>query len=128
MTKPYTIALNGEIARQKAKVALGRAPEGYRVTFEEPKRSLDQNARLWACLHDIAEQVEYYGAYRSAEDWKDIFTAAYRKSEILPGIDGASFVQIGARTSKMSKQELSELMELITAYGAQHGVTFKEAA
>lgn len=126
-SKPaYTVTLTSEEHRAKAAEALRRAPIGYRVTFAEPKRSCDQNARLWALLRDVSEQVEYYGAHRSPETWKDIFTAAYRQSEMLPSLDGKGVVQIGLRTSKMSVQELSDLMALIEAYGAENGVQFND--
>ena len=50
-------------------------------------------------------------------------TAARRKRKAVPGLDGG-FVVLGARTSKMTKGELSDLMEIISAFGAQRGVKF----
>jgi len=43
----------------------------------------------------------------------------------VPGIDGG-FVVLGLSTSKMSKEEMSELLELALAFGAQKGVVFCE--
>lgn len=40
------------------------------------------------------------------------------------GIDPGSFVLLGLRTSDMSKEEMSALIELIHAFGAEHNVTF----
>lgn len=37
------------------------------VTIQEPTRSLDQNARLWATLRDISEQVVWYGRKMDSE-------------------------------------------------------------
>jgi hypothetical protein len=82
---------------------------------------------MWAMLHDVAQQVDWYGQKLSAEEWKDVCTASLKKQRAVPGIDGG-FVILGARTSKMSKAEIGELMELIEAFGVQHGVTFKAAA
>jgi ABC-type Fe3+ transport system substrate-binding protein len=127
VTKPYTITLLSKEKRDKAFEALRRAPEGYRVTFEEPKRSDEQNRRLWAMLSDVASQVEYYGEKMPPESWKDLFTAAMKKElKVVPSLDGKGIVQIGLRTSKMSKAELTDLMELIAAYGAAHDVTFHD--
>ena len=49
--------------------------------------------------------------------------AALRKARVVPGIDGG-FVPLGMRTSDMSKGELSQLLELIAAFGAERGVKF----
>lgn len=128
MPKPYTIPLASTELRKKAFEALKRAPDGYRVTFEGPKRSNDQNRRMWAMLGEVSRQVEYYGQKRTPDAWKDIFSAALREVEAVPSIDGRGIVQIGLRTSKMTKAQMSDLMELITAYGAEHGVVFKDQA
>lgn len=100
------------------------APEGWVVTFAEPTRNLEQNALMWPLLEDIAHQVEWYGHRLSSEEWKDVLTAGLRKEKVVPGINGG-FVVLGQRTSKMTKREFSELIELIYAWGAQHGVKFR---
>jgi hypothetical protein len=41
----------------------------------------------------------------------------------VPVIDGC-FVVLGKSTSKMTKPEMSELQQLIEAFGAQQGVRF----
>ena len=112
--------------RSKAKQAIERAPEGYRVTFEEPKRSNAQNRRMWALLSDVSRQIEYYGSKRTPEAWKDIFSAALKEIQTVPSLDGKGVVQIGLRTSKMSKEEIGDLMALIEEYGARHSVTFHD--
>lgn len=78
---------------------------------------------MWAMLTDIAQQVDWHGQKLTPEDWKDICTAALRKCRVVPGIDGG-FVPLGMRTSDMSKGEMSSLLELIAAFGAQHNVKF----
>lgn len=96
---------------------------GSRVEFKAPRRSLDQNSRLWAMLTEVAHQVDWYGQKLTPEDWKDVFTAALRRARVVPGIDGG-FVPLGMRTSDMSKGEMSALFELIEAFGAERGVRF----
>lgn len=112
--------------RQNAVNAILEAPEGYVVTISEPKRSLEQNARLWAALGEIADQVEWYGQKLKAEDWKDMLTASLRKSRVVPGIDPGSFVVTGLHTSKMTVAEMSALLELAYAFGAERGVVFHD--
>ena len=89
-------------------------------------RSLEQNARMWAMLADISEQVVWYGRKLCSEDWKHIFTAAATKQDVVPGIDGG-FVVLGYHTSKMKVQEMSDLMEIMSAFGAEHNVRFKDS-
>jgi hypothetical protein len=98
---------------------------GQRVVVEiKPEtRTLAQNARLWAMLTDVSKQVDWYGRKLSQEEWKHVFTASLSKQDVVPGIDGG-FVVLGKSTSKMTKPEMSELQQLIEAFGAQHGVRF----
>jgi hypothetical protein len=74
-------------------------------------------------LTDVARQVEWYGQKLTPTDWKDVMSASLRKAYVVPGIDGG-FVPLGMHTSDMSKEEMSALIELIHAFGAQHGVVF----
>jgi len=87
-------------------------------------RSLNQNRMMWANLEDIAQQVVWYGVKLTKEEWKDVLTAALKKQKVVPGIEGG-FVIIGARTSKMTVPEMTELIELSTAFGTQQGVKFR---
>jgi hypothetical protein len=98
---------------------------GHRMVVEiKPEtRTLAQNARLWAMLTDLAKQVDWYGRKLSAEEWKHVMTASMTKQDVVPGID-RGFVVLGKSTSKMTKPEMSELQDLIEAFGAQQGVRF----
>lgn len=101
-------------------------PFGTRIEFKAPRRSLEANAKMWAMLTEVAHQVDWYGEKLSAEDWKDVFSASLRRAKVVPGIDGG-FVPLGMRTSDMSKDEMSALIELIYAFGAERGVVFNDA-
>jgi len=87
-------------------------------------RSLEQNRMMWANLEDIAQQVVWYGVKLTKDEWKDVLTAALKKQKVVPGLEGG-FVVIGARTSKMTVPEMTELIELSTAFGTQQGVKFR---
>lgn len=95
------------------------------VTMGRDKRSLPQNARLWAMLTDLAQQVDWYGQKLTPEEWKDVATAGLKRQRAVPGIDGG-FVVLGAHTSKMTKAEMVELQDFIEAFGAQQGVVWSE--
>lgn len=94
---------------------------GDEIRVAPPSRNLNQNAALWALLGDIAKQVDWYGQKLSAEEWKDVFTASLKKQRVVPGLDGG-FVICGQSTSKMTKADFSELLELAHAFAAQKNV------
>ncbi|WON77559.1 recombination protein NinB [Serratia sp. UGAL515B_01] len=96
------------------------------VTIQEPTRTLDQNARLWATLRDISDQVIWHGRNLNSEQWKHIFTAALKKQEVVPNLKGDGFVVLGQSTSKMKVGEMRDLIELMNAFGAEHGVSWSE--
>lgn len=120
------VVLNTADARERVQQWVRIAPDGTRVELKAPKRTIPQNDKLYAMLTEVAAQVEWYGQKLSVVDWKDMFTASLRKARVVPGIDPGSFVLLGLHTSDMSKDELSALVELIYAFGAEHGVTFNE--
>lgn len=113
------------VARQNAIKAIEAAPENYRVEIRQRTRSLDQNARMWALLGELARQVEWHGQHLTAENWKDICTAALKRQDVVPGIDGG-FVVLGTSTRNMTVGEMSELIEFITAFGTDRGVVFND--
>ena len=110
-------------ARQNAIEAVKTAPDGWTVQVKAKTRSLEQNAKLWACLHDVAAQVVWHGRKLSPEDWKHIFSASLKKQDVVMGIDN-QIVVLGQSTSKMTVKELSDLVEIIHAFGANHDVKF----
>ncbi|ARK42633.1 recombination protein NinB [Burkholderia pseudomallei] len=114
-------------ARQLASKACINAPDGYVAEIKPRTRSLDQNAKMWAMLADVSRQVDWYGQKLTSEEWKDVLTAALKKQKAVPGIDGG-FVVIGARTRNMTIKEMSELVELMYAFGAERDVKWSDPA
>lgn len=103
-----------------------------RVRIEEcqPTRTLDQNAKMWAVLTDISRQVQWpvdgRMQYLDPDDWKHVLSAGLKKHQrVAQGIDGG-FVILGQRTSRMTITEMSELIELCHAFGAEHGVRWSD--
>lgn len=118
------------------------------VVIQEPKRTDEQNRLMWAVLHDLADQVGWHkarwrgnqlleeGRYVlladdnaaqpvTAEIFKDVLTAALARPRLFGGIDGG-VVAVGLSTSRMSKRQMSELIDLAFAFGADKGVAFTE--
>lgn len=98
---------------------------GHRMVLElKPEtRSISQNARMWAMLTEISQQVDWYGRKLTAEEWKHVFSASLKKQDVVPGLDGG-FVVLGLSTSKMTRAEMSDLQTLMEAFGSQHSVKF----
>lgn len=117
--------IKDETIRQRVMAFVNSIPLGMEVSIKQPSRTLDQNALLWTLLTELSQQVEWYGNKLTPDEWKDVLTAGLKKQKAVPGIDGG-FVVIGAHTSKMSKAEFSELVELVYCFGAEHGVEWKE--
>lgn len=122
MDKLYYI-LSHTQARKNAQRAILEAPEGYIVEIKPKNRTLEQNSLLWGMLTDISRQVDWHGNKLTQEEWKDVFSSSLKKQKVVPGIDGG-FVVCGQSTSKMSKKEFSDLVELMNAFSAERGVVF----
>lgn len=122
-----TVVLTGRAARERVCRWAQTAPSGTRVEFKEVKRSLEQNARMWAMLTDVATQATHVGKRYTPDQWKVLFMHALgQEMTFLPALDGSTFVPYGHRSSDLGKSEMTALIELIFAWGAEHGVTFHD--
>ena len=121
MTDRQTIFLSGPRQRDYAKTRIDMSQEDDVCVIQQKTRTLEQNALLWALLTDLSKQINWHGQYLTPDEWKDVMSASLKQQKVVPGVDGG-FVVIGARTSQMGKREMSDLCELIYAFGANHGV------
>ena len=119
------IILTSEADRKKAARWVMQAPVNTRVEFKKPRRSTEQNERMWAMLTEVSEQLTWHGLKYTPEDWKDFFCHALKHARWMPAEEGG-MLTIGMRTSDLSREEFSDLMELISAFGARNGVEFRE--
>lgn len=121
------ITLSSRYDRERATKWIAQAKPGTRVIFKDAKRSVAQNDKLWAMLTEVATQVEWHGKRLTPDDWKLIFLDALKRElQLAPNIDGTGFVNLGRSSSNLSKAEFGDLLELIHAFGANHGVTFRD--
>lgn len=120
------ITIRNDADRAKACQWVAKAPVGYHLEFKEPKRSTAQNARMWAMLSEVAAQLPWHGVKLSPDDWKLIFLDGLKRElRIVPNMEGTGFVNLG-RSSDLSVREMTDLIELIAAFGANHGVKFQD--
>lgn len=120
------IYLTSPLARRNVAHLAATAPDGYRCEIRPKTRTLGQNDLMWSILTDISRQVQFVvnGALVnvSPEEVKDILTASLkRETRMAMGIDGG-MVLLGQRTSKMTVRQMTELIELAHAFGAEKGV------
>ena len=102
------------------------------IEVSPPKRTISQNKKMWPLLHDLAQQIVWYGEKYDEEDWKDLITALVAKSKkqeqrTAPGI-GGGVVMFGSRTSKMRVAEMVEVIEAIYWFGTEQNVKFSDEA
>ena len=85
---------------------------------------------MWSLLTDLANQVQWPvdGSLKLLipDDWKHIMTAGLKKDQrVAAGIDGG-FVILGQHTHKMTKAEMTDLIELILAFGNERNVKWSD--
>lgn len=123
----HLITVWNEADRRRAREYITKAPDGMRVEFKLIKRSLPQNDRMWAMLTDIAAQKDHHGRKYTPNAWKLIFLAAIgQEVQFIPSLDGKAFIPWGRSSSDLSKQEMTDLIEFMTAWGTENGVTFHD--
>ena len=121
------LVLSNTAVRERAIAWVKNAPDFTRVEFKEPKRTVPQNDRMWAMLTEIATKALLGGKRYSADEWKCIFLDALgQEMKFLPKLEGNGFVPIGHRSSDLSVKEMSDLMELMTAWCANNGISLSE--
>lgn len=116
-----TVILHGPSQQAFAKRLIDVAPAGAVLTIREANRSLDQNAKLHAMLSDIS-RAKPQGRMHTPEVWKSLFMHACGHAvQFEMGLNGQPF-PTGFRSSRLSKAQMSDLIEFLYAYGAEHGV------
>jgi hypothetical protein len=94
------------------------------------QRTSEQNKKLWPMLADVAIQcrmmIDGQMQQASAEDWKSVFISALDgEQRVARGINGG-LVFLRSSSRNLTKRQFSDLLEIIYAYGAEHGVCWSE--
>ena len=100
------------------------------VVIKPETRSLAQNNLMWSCLTDLSTQLQWCGKKMTPEGWKDFITAHIDGQDIVPNMDGTGFVTIGRgkSTSQMTIKEMTEVIELCHAFGADKNVKWSKTS
>ncbi|GAC1572608.1 MAG: hypothetical protein NVS3B5_01540 [Sphingomicrobium sp.] len=122
-----SFTIKNDADRQSASELVRTLKDGMRVDIKMAKRSDPQNAKFWAMLGEVAEQVIWHGEKLPPEDWKYLFMDAYKREiRLIPAIEGKGFVAIGRSSSDLTVAEMADVITLIEMFGANHSVKFKE--
>ena len=123
----HKVVLSSEFYRSRARFLIDKAPAGYVMTLNEPKRTLDQNNKLWAMLTDVSVSMPL-GRRHTPDDWKAIFmNACGWECQFVEGLDGRPFPK-GFRSSHLTKSQMGDLINFIQAFGDEHGVRWSDEA
>lgn len=119
------VRLIGPKQRAYAKAQIDTAPDGYVMRLSEPTRTIEQSAKMWAVLEDVA-RAEPLGRKHTPDEWKAIFMQACGwESAFLPGLSGG-FFPIGFRSSRLTVRQMADLLTYILAFCAEQGIPLSE--
>ena len=107
---------------------------GKHLTLEikDASKSRVQEEKYHAMIGEIALQASHMGSKWDAESWKRLLVDQFCKDNgiktgvVIPNLAGDGIVQLGMQTRKFTKEQASEFMEWLHAWGAEHGVTYEQ--
>lgn len=105
-------------------IRIDRCPHCSGVLRERTK---EQNDLLHAVITDISRQKEWAGKWLSVEEWKRLLIAGWERTRgngpsMYPAVDGKGFDFIYTRSSRLAKQDMTELVEYVSAWAIDQGV------
>jgi hypothetical protein len=114
--------------RTKARAWAEQVPVGTRIEFKASKRSVPQNDRMWSMLTDIASQIVWHGERLRTNDWKLLFLDLINRDahHVVRALDDDGVVHLGRSSSDLSKGEMTDMIECMFKFGAEHGVVFND--
>lgn len=120
-----TVILRSETQRAFAHALIDRAPVDAVLKISAATRSDDQNAKMWAMLSDIS-RAKPEGRKHTPEVWKCLFMNALgHETAFEMGLDSRPF-PIGFQSSRLTKAQMSDLIEFIYSWGAEHNIKWSE--
>lgn len=122
----HTVRLLGPSQKAYAHRLIDDAPADYVMKLAKETRRDAQNRKLWPMLQDIQRQVPGMETY-TTEDIKFRFLNALgTEMRFLPELEGQGMFPVGMRSSLLTVQQFSALVELIYAFGAKHDVRWTD--
>jgi len=106
---------------------------GKQLTLEvkDAGKSREQEEKYHAMIGEVAKQAQHLGAKWDAESWKRLLVEQFCKDNglktgaVIPNLAGDGIVQLGTQTRNFTKEQASEFVEWLYAWGAERGVTYE---
>jgi hypothetical protein len=95
-------------------------PVAVIVTPAERRRTLEQNDKLHKMLRVLQDEGWIKGQQGTVEEWKRLLLIKLGFVDWITDLDTGAEVPVPKRTSEMSVRELTELIERIQLYAAEH--------
>ncbi|WP_166297228.1 recombination protein NinB [Bradyrhizobium sp. 2S1] len=122
------------IANEEDRIFLCRmvmdAKPGTLIEMHVDLASEAQRKKMWAMLGEVSKQVPHVDMngntkFYAPEQWKLLMMhACGQEVEMMPSLDGSTFLPYEGRSSKMKAVDMGELLAFIEAWGVQNGVEF----
>ena len=102
------------------------------LEIKDATKSRHQEEKYHAMIGEVAKQAQHLGAKWDAESWKRLLVDQFCKENglktgaVIPNLAGDGIVQLGMQTRNFTKEQASEFVEWLHAWGAEHGVTYEQ--
>jgi len=102
------------------------------LEIKDATKSRHQEEKYHAMIGEIAKQAQHLGAKWDAESWKRLLVDQFCKDNglktgaVIPNLAGDGIVQLGLQTRNFTKEQASEFVEWLHAWGAEHGVSYEQ--
>jgi len=102
------------------------------LEIKDATKSRHQEEKYHAMIGEVAKQAQHLGAKWDAESWKRLLVDQFCKDNglktgaVIPNLAGDGIVQLGMQTRNFTKEQASEFVEWLFAWGAEHGVTYEQ--
>ena len=121
----HLVPLGSPARREHAKRLIDAAPADAVAIIKPGTRTPSQNDKFWAMMA-VVSRAKPEGRRHTPEVWKALMMKACGHAvQFVNGLDGEPF-PVGFRSSKLTKGQMSELIECADEYGARHGVEWGE--
>lgn len=97
-------------------------------------KTREQELKYHAMIDEIAKQASHMGSKWDAESWKRLLLdsfcreAGLKTGVVIPNLSGDGIVQLGLQTRKFTKEQASDFVEFLYAWGANNGIKLNEKA
>jgi hypothetical protein len=101
------------------------------LEIKDATKSRHQEEKYHAMIGEVAKQAQHLGAKWDAESWKRLLVDQFCKDNglktgaVIPNLSGDGIVQLGLQTRNFTKEQASEFVEWLHAWGATNGIHFE---